>query len=226
MLKISKAEMSSFNLICKNKLKMVNEFDLKAKTWDENPTHTERSIAIANALLELVPVNNKMNVLEFGAGTGILSFLLADKFNSLTLIDSSSEMVKITNEKIKVRAISNMKAKCFDLELENYDGCFDMIYNQMVMHHTVNIDLLLDKFKSMILPGGFLVIADLFPEDGSFHGEGFTGHKGFEPMVLSEILAQKGFKNIWSRECYSIRKTITENKTKEYPVFILTAQKN
>ena len=44
--------------------------------------------------------------------------------------------------------------------------------------------------------GGFLAIADLYEEDGSFHGEGFTGHNGFDPENLSEILRKNRFRNI------------------------------
>jgi hypothetical protein len=31
-------------------------------------------------------------------------------------------------------------------------------------------------------------IADLYPEDDSFHGEGFAGYKGFDPEELSGLL--------------------------------------
>jgi ubiquinone/menaquinone biosynthesis C-methylase UbiE len=205
---------------------MNNEFDEKARTWDENPVHMDRSLAIAQALVDLIPLNENMKALEFGAGTGILSFLLMDKLSEITLIDSSQEMINVTNEKIKSRAVSNMKAICWDIEHEDYNDKFDIIYNQMVLHHTNDIELIISKFFDMLVPGGYLVIADLYNEDGFFHDEGFNGHKGFDPMVISDILFGRGFKNIWSREVYNIKKTFAEGYIREYPVFILTAQKN
>lgn len=204
---------------------MMNEFDVKAATWDENPVHLERSKAIASALIELVPLKDNMKAMEFGAGTGLLSFLLVDKFNQITLIDSSSEMVRVTNDKIVLRNAKNMKAICFDIEKEDFDQKFDIIYNQMVMHHTGDIGLILNKFNDMLNPGGFLVIADLYEEDGLFHDEGFTGHKGFDPMDISDLLSKKGFKNIWSRECYIIKKVFADGRVKDYPIFILSAEK-
>ena len=59
---------------------MLNEFDQKAGDWDKNPIHTERSEAIANAMLQRLPVEGGMKVLEYGAGTGLLSFLPAVSF--------------------------------------------------------------------------------------------------------------------------------------------------
>ena len=66
----------------------------------------------------------------------------------------------------------------------------------MVLHHIVSIQSLFERFYNMLLPGGFLAIADLFTEDGSFHGEGFDGHKGFDPEQLKVQLQKTGFKEV------------------------------
>ena len=57
----------------------MNEFDLKAAGWDENPVHINRAAAIVGAMLDQIPVTGSMTALEFGAGTGIASFLLRDR---------------------------------------------------------------------------------------------------------------------------------------------------
>jgi hypothetical protein len=44
------------------------------------------------------------------------------------------------------------------------------------------------SFMSLLKPGGHLAIADLYTEDGSFHGDGFHGHKGFDPAILAAML--------------------------------------
>jgi 16S rRNA A1518/A1519 N6-dimethyltransferase RsmA/KsgA/DIM1 with predicted DNA glycosylase/AP lyase activity len=49
----------------------MNEFDIKAAEWDNNPMHWERSEAIVNEIIKLIPLSNKMTALEYGAGTGI-----------------------------------------------------------------------------------------------------------------------------------------------------------
>ena len=75
----------------------------------------------------------------------------------------------------------------------------------------------------MLNPGGYIAIADLYPEDGSFHGEGFTGYKGFDPEELSKLLLKSGFENISHRQCFVINKRISDTETKQFEVFLLIA---
>ena len=151
----------------------INEFDLKASAWDDNPVHHARSEAIAQEMLRLLPVNKGMNALEFGAGTGILSFMLKDSVNEIVMMDSSVEMVNVINRKIKATGVKNLKSVFFDLEHQPcYGKSADLIFSQMVLHHVKDIEDIFGKFYEILNQDGFLVIADLFTEDGSFHGEG------------------------------------------------------
>jgi hypothetical protein len=93
------------------------------------------------------------------------------------------------------------------------------------MHHVGDIDAMFRKFHELITPGGYLAIADLFSEDGSFHGENFSGHLGFDPGDLSRRLQEKGFEDIDYQSCFVIRKTEEDGTPKEYPVFVLKAKK-
>jgi tRNA (cmo5U34)-methyltransferase len=205
----------------------MNEFDLKAAEWDKNPMHWDRSQAIANEIKKNIPLGTNMSALEYGAGTGITSFLLKDQLKEITLMDNSSEMVKIMNEKIRTTGVLNMKALNFDLEHNYYmEGNFDLIYTQMVLHHVNNVDLILKKFGELLIPGGYLAIADLLEEDGSFHGEGFTGHKGFNIEELSEKLRKNNFIKISNRTCFVIDRKISNTETKKYDVFLITATRN
>ena len=146
---------------------IINEFDIKAAEWDHNPIHWDRSVAITNQIKKLIPLRNKMIALEYGAGTGIASFLLKDYLKEITLMDSSSEMVRVMNEKIKTTKVKNLKTLNFDLEHADYKrGKFDLIFTQMVLHHVIDIEKIIKKFYTLLNPGGYLAIADLYPEDG------------------------------------------------------------
>src|SRR5665811_2290286 len=96
----------------------MNEFDLKASGWDETPIHHARSEAIAKKMLRLLPIKREMSAMEFGAGTGILSFMLKDFFNDIILMDSSTKMVNVANKKIDATGAKNLKTIVFDLEHE------------------------------------------------------------------------------------------------------------
>jgi tRNA (cmo5U34)-methyltransferase len=204
----------------------MNEFDLKAAGWDANQMHWDRSEAIAKEIIRLIPLNKEMTALEYGAGTGIASFLLKDYLNSITLMDNSSEMVRIMNEKIETTKVKNLKALNFDLEHNDYKADkFDLIFTQMVLHHVTDIEQIMKKFHDLLNPGGYLAVADLYPEDGSFHGEGFTGHKGFNPGILSDQITKQGFTDISHRKCFVIKKIISETEKKQFDVFLLIAHR-
>jgi tRNA (cmo5U34)-methyltransferase len=203
----------------------MSEFDAKARDWDKNQRYIIRSETVAKALLDTIPVKKGMKALEYGSGTALLSFVLKDKFEEIILMDSSQEMTAVATEKIEEQKIRNMKPLFFDLEHQDYTDSFDIIYNQMVMHHVNDIDAMLAKFYNLLNPGGYLAIADLYAEDGSFHGEGFTGHLGFDVNKLEQSLIDIGYRDIKHRQCFVIEKTEENGKIKEFPIFLLTGKK-
>lgn len=203
----------------------MSEFDSRAGSCDDNPVHWKRSEAIAKSILKIIPVHSMMNALEYGAGTGILSFLLANDFSEITMMDNSAEMVRMMNEKLVISKISNLKALLFDLEHSDYAaGKFDCIFTQMVLHHVSDVSLLLGKFTQLLNPGGYLAIADLYAEDGSFHGPGFEGHNGFDVVELQKEVEKTGLKHITTEQCFTVKKSI-DGEIREFPVFLMVAQK-
>ena len=204
----------------------MNEFDIKASGWDENPIHHARSEAIAKEMLRLLPIEKEMSAMEFGAGTGILSFMLKDFFNDIILMDSSTEMVNVANKKIDVTGAKNLKTIVFDLEHKTYSGKpFDLIFTQMVLHHVNDIEKLFSNFYKILNPNGFLAIADLYTEDGSFHDEGFSGHNGFNVEDLTLTLNKCNFRVSSAEQCFTINRKISEKVTNQYPVFLLIANR-
>lgn len=205
---------------------MTNHFDTVAHEWDKNQIHVKRTEAIAACLLDMIEINNKCKALEFGAGTGLLSFELKDHFSEITVMDSSAGMINIIFEKIKQAGISHIHPIFFDLEKNDYtEKTFDIIFSQMALHHILNIEKIIETFSNLILPGGKIAIADLYKEDGTFHDNDFEGHKGFDPGILSEILTKHNFINVKHKQCFVIEKVIEEGEIKKFPIFLMTAEK-
>jgi len=204
----------------------MNEFDLKAAEWDKNPMHWDRSEAIANEIKKLIPLNREMRALEYGAGTGITSFLLKDHLKEITLMDNSPEMVRVMSEKIGEKKVLNLKALNFDLEHSDYEGGkFELIFTQMVLHHVNDVESILTRFSKLLNPGGYLAIADLYAEDGSFHGLGFNGHMGFDIGHLTTLLQKREFTGISHKECFVIDRKISDTEIKQFSVFLLIGKR-
>lgn len=203
----------------------MDDFSERAKEWDVNPMHRERSEAIAKDLLDAIPEPSSMRLLDFGAGSGILGELLAPHFKEVVMMDSAVGMVEVMKQKVVDRAWNNVVPVCCDLLAADYQAVpFDGIVTQMVLHHIEDVSALLLRFNHLLRVGGFLIIADLYPEDGSFHGEGFNGHLGFERTWLEQALKMAGFDPISIKPCYVIRRQ-REGKEQEYPVFLSISQK-
>jgi ubiquinone/menaquinone biosynthesis C-methylase UbiE len=197
-------------------------FNTVAKEWDKDKMHQERSMAIAAALQQMIPLQKNWKALEYGAGTGLLSFILKDAFKEIVLIDNSAEMLKVCEEKIAYYQTPHIHTVALDLENTAYTEKFGIIYTQMVLHHIMDVPAIFKTFHQLLNAGGYLAIADLYTEDGSFHEPGMQVHKGFNPDELGQQLNTLGFNHVQHQTCF----TIERNNGKKYPVFLLTAQKN
>jgi ubiquinone/menaquinone biosynthesis C-methylase UbiE len=205
----------------------MNSFHQAASTWDDRPVHWERSEAIAKLIKEKTVLKPEMTALEFGAGTGILSYLLKDEFSHIVLMDNTPEMLTMIDEKIENLGITNFETLLFDLEKKPYHyRLFDVIFTQMAMHHVTNIPLVIERFAEMLKPEGYLAIADLYPEDGSFHAGGIPAvHNGIDTTQLCEDIKQAGFIHCHSEWCFTVKRTMEDGSVKEFPIFLTIAQK-
>lgn len=204
----------------------MNEFDLKAASWDENPMHRDRAAAIAEKIEQTIPLNTNMTAMELGAGTGLTSFILSSRLKEIVMMDNSAEMVRMMNEKLRKSSINNLSAILFDLEKEDYrERKFDLAFSQMVLHHITDTGMILRRFRDILNVGGYLAIADLYSEDGSFHGKEVKLHHGFDPDKLSEMLEKMGFINFSHEKCFTIVKNISETEKRSFDVFLLTCRR-
>ncbi len=69
-------------------------------TWDDDPGHEERQVAVARAIAETVNLGPRMSAVDIGGGTGRLSILLADRVGSVVVTDPSAGMVQVARERI------------------------------------------------------------------------------------------------------------------------------
>lgn len=205
----------------------MSRFDEEAKDWD-TPESQERARCIADAISSQVPLSRKMSAFEYGCGTGQLSFELRGKIGPITLADSSIGMLEVLREKIRTRSADDMKPIKLDLTTDPLpDKQFDLVYTMMTLHHIRDTQLILNRFYDLLNPGGYLCVADLDKEDGSFHGHDVDEvHKGFDRKELRNLSEKQGFTKINFSTAYQMEKEVNEkSETKLFPIFLMVGQK-
>lgn len=201
-------------------------FDSRAKTWDDDPMKAARAEAVAREICAQMALEPQMTALEYGCGTGLLSFALHEQFKHLTLADSSSGMLAVLEEKIKAGAIDHMSALRLDLASDPLPNeRFNLIHSLMTLHHIDDTDALLRALYALLKSPGYLCLADLDSEDGSFHSADFTGHRGFDRQTLQRQATEAGFRNVRCSTVFTISKTVANGGEKDFPVFLLVAEK-
>ncbi len=203
----------------------ANHFDNRARDWDSNPVFQDRAHKIADAIRAAVRLGKSMSALDYGCGTGLLSFPLKDELGRITLKDTSTGMLEVLREKIAEQGVTNMIVKQVDLTAEPLpEERYDLIYSSMTLHHIPNTEHILEVFHALLNAGGTLCIADLDQEDGSFHGEGFDVHHGFDRAELAGKARAAGFAEVEFSTVFEIVKQ-QENGERAYPVFLMVARK-
>ena len=202
------------------------DFDSKARAWDSNPMFRERADKIAAAIRAAIPLTPQMHALDYGCGTGLLSFALHEALGRITLKDSSAGMLEVLREKIAAQGITNMVVRQADLSSDELpDERYDLIYSSMVLHHIPDTAAMLATFQALLNPGGTLCIADLDQEDGSFHGLEVDVLHGFERTALARLAEAAGFADVRFTTVFEISKETAEG-TRAYPVFLMLARKD
>lgn len=200
-------------------------FDDRAKTWDDDPVKRERADAVAAAIRLRIPLTTAWRALEYGCGTGLLSFALQSDLGHITLFDSSPVMLAVLAEKIATARFSHFQPLAVDLTVGPLPAeRYDLIYSLMTLHHIPDTDQILRALHDLLKPGGWLAIADLDREDGSFHGADFDGHPGFDRTLLGAQLTAAGFSTVSFSTCYVMKKEAAQN-LREYPVFLAVAKR-
>ena len=207
---------------------MTSYFDQLASSWDQNPMKVERARATAEQCRQTA-LSSRASLLDIGGGTGLLSIFLKDDFKTITIADTSSEMLRVAREKIAVAGIENIRTCLLQQDLSELTGSFSAIISLMTLHHVDDLDAFLGHAADLLSTRGTLMIADLYlDQDGSFHKHvgDFQGHDGFDIDQLSQKLVNAGFAVRQVKPYYKIRKTNRDGAEQEYPLFFMVAEKS
>ncbi|OIP53199.1 MAG: SAM-dependent methyltransferase [Helicobacteraceae bacterium CG2_30_36_10] len=198
---------------------MKDHFNKKAETWDEGAMRVNGAAKIAEAINRRIPLNKEMEIMDFGTGTGLLGFEIAKATKKVYGVDTSPSMLEKLHEKNTPEM--TIETYCQDIIKDPIDKVFHGMVSSMTLHHVEELELFFKTLHQNIAEGGFIAIADLESEDGTFHSDN-TGvfHFGFEEKKLCEIVENAGFKDVKFENIDTINKP-----NRDFGVFLLTAKK-
>jgi len=199
---------------------MSQYFDTKAAEWDADERRRQLSTGIGSTLLAHVALHDSMDVLDFGAGTGLISAYVAPHVRRVVAVDTSQAMLARLAAKPELRG--KVQTLCADITRAPLDERFDVVISAMAMHHVPDTSALIGRFADHLKPGGRVALADLDTEDGSFHPDDAAGvfHQGFDRGALQALLELHGFASIRFFTAHTVVKD-----GKRYPIFLVTAEK-
>lgn len=197
-------------------------FDKAATDWDNKPRRVQLAQAIATAITTSLPLSHTMTALEYGCGTGLVALDVAPNVGKLYALDSSSGMIDVLQNKIAQGTLGDRIIAIHGDLADIAQPSFELIFMSMVLHHIPAYQDLLATLVKRLSPGGYLAIADLETEDGSFHDDNNDiAHFGFQTAALARYLEELGLSNSRQQTAFSV-----EKNNRHYPVFLLTAQKS
>jgi ubiquinone/menaquinone biosynthesis C-methylase UbiE len=195
-------------------------FAAKAAIYEQNPQRVDNVVAIGQAIKAQVALQRDMQLLDFGSGTGLLLQQIAPLVGKITAVDVSPSM----NAQLRAKAPDigcQLEVLEQDLLKTPLNRQFDGIISSMTLHHIADIPALLREFHRMLKPGGFIALADLDIEDGSFHTED-TGvfHCGFDRADITAKAQAAGFTQV-----QVVDASVVQKPQGQYPVFLLTGRR-
>lgn len=201
-------------------------FARMAAEWDTSPGRVAVARAVAEAIRKSVPLRTDTKAMDFGAGTGLVTLALLPDVASVTAVDTSGEMLRVLDEKLKALRIGNVNTLLCEIGKTALPVAeFDLIVSSMVLHHIPDVPQTLGRLRPCLRPGGWIALADLDSEDGTFHADS-TGvfHHGLDRGEVCRWLQDAGFVDIAAREAHRIVRPSADGQIHEYPVFLVTGR--
>lgn len=201
---------------------MPTTFDAKAATWDEEPRRRAMAMDVVTAIAQQIPLLPGQRLLDVGCGTGLIGLPLAAITDSVIGVDLSVGMVAKFTAKAHTAQLAGVRAEVRNLiESPLPPASIDVAVSAMAFHHIDHTDQMLRSIAGCLAPGGWLAIADLETEDGSFHDD-TVPHLGFDPAAFLEGMRSAGLTPVSQQRVHVMHKP---PGGRAYPVFLAVARK-
>ena len=134
----------------------AQSFDAFAETYDRLVSLSAGSV---RSHIETVLPEIGHRAVDLGCGTGLHASILATRFQEVVAVDISRPMLEIARAR---RAQPNITYQLRDLRDVSpaRDGRFDLAFSASTLHHVPDLDGALQRIRSLLAPGGRVVLLD------------------------------------------------------------------
>jgi len=160
--------------------------------------------AIGHCLLHLTP---RIDIVDLGAGEGVLAQLLARRARQVHCIDNSPRMVEVGAQLAKEHGIENLHYTLGDIEdVPLADASVDLALLSQALHHAEHPRRALAEAFRILRPGGQLIVLDLnehtFEKARELYADrwlGFTSNRlygwlrevGFQQVTVETVVREE-----------------------------------
>lgn len=193
-------------------------FNMVAEKLGKNYCPGRSWEAIGHALLYLTP---HIDIVDLGAGEGVLSQLLARRARTVTCIDNAPSMVRVGTELAREHGFTNLHYKLGDIEeVPLPDESQDLALLSQALHHARRPEIALAEAVRILRPGGRVLVLDLMKHSFEKARELYADRwLGFSP---NELYA-------WLKDCHleriHVEPVARESTEPHFETLLATARK-
>jgi 2-polyprenyl-3-methyl-5-hydroxy-6-metoxy-1,4-benzoquinol methylase len=103
--------------------------------------------------------------LDLGCGSGRHTVLLADRYEEVMAVDLSRPMLELARVKRSRPNVVYVESDLREVRPER-DGPFDLVLSVHTLHHVVELEAVLQQIRSLVAPGGLVVLVDIVDRRG------------------------------------------------------------
>lgn len=190
-------------------------FDAIAKSYDENrkkfiPCFDDYYLTTSRFLSS--SIHPPKMILDLGAGTGLLSKFLYDKFPDamISLVDVSEKMLEVARERFE--GLPNFEFSVLDYTRNLPNRKFDLVASALSIHHLENGDkrILYRNIFEHLESGGTLVNIDQFNADSAEMNALYESY--WVKSIRESGLSEREFERWQLRKALDRENTVDETK--------------
>lgn len=201
----------------------MDHFNELALEW-ERPDRVAR----AHRLVEEVRVSwgecPPRRLLDFGAGTGLMSLPFIDDLDVLVAYDPAEGMREALAEKTASLPEEHADKVVIVGSTEELpaEPLFDGVIVSLVLHHVEDAPAQVGELATHLLSGGSLAVIDFVEGDGFTHpGSGAdVHHHGFDPAHMAQWMNDAGLSHVTTRTVYEAIHTNDDGEERPYRLFL------